>query len=70
MLYYGGQIRRIKFGGGVLRFDCGEGEVLNVRRTRRIDVGKVNGCSDGGSESREASDGEKLQIRVRKADEF
>lgn len=46
----------------------GTDDVLNVRGTRCIDMGKVNGCPEGGSESREATDEEKLPIRVRKAD--
>lgn len=45
----------------------GTGEVLNVRKTRWTDVGNVNGCPNGGSESQEATDGKKLQIGVQKA---
>lgn len=47
----------------------GTDEVLNVRATGRIHGAKVNGCPDGGSESRGATEGEKLQMGVRKADE-
>lgn len=53
--------------GRCLGLTVGANEALNVRGTGWIRVGKVNGCQDGGSESREATDGEKLQIGVRKA---
>lgn len=45
----------------------GTDELLNVRGTGWINVGKVK-CPEGSSESREATEGAKLHIRVRKAD--
>lgn len=65
-LYYREQIRRTERGGGVWGLTVGANEVLNVRGIGWIGVGKVNGCQDGGSESREATARKKLQIEVRK----
>lgn len=46
----------------------GTDEVLNVRGTGRIHGSEVNRCPDRGSESRGATEGEKLQIGLWKAD--
>lgn len=44
----------------------GTGEVLNVRRMRWIDVGNVNGCPNGGFESREATTGRSFKSEFKK----
>lgn len=45
----------------------GTEELLSVRGTDRINVGKVK-CSERSSESSEATEGAKLHVRIRKAD--
>lgn len=45
----------------------GTDELLNVRGTGQINVGKVK-CPEGSSESREATEGAKLHLGIRKAD--